>query len=51
MRDLSSATNYDAEWLQPVPAKAGDCIIFTEALTHGTMPWRAHTDRRTLFYK
>ena len=24
---------------------------FTEALTHGTLPWRAPTTRTTLFYK
>jgi len=26
-------------------------IIFTEALLHGTLPWRACHDRLTLFYK
>lgn len=34
-----------------VPAKAGDCILFTEALTHGTLPWRGDYTRRTLFFK
>lgn len=33
------------------PAPAGSAIIFTEALTHGTLPWRAKHQRRTLFYK
>eukprot|EP01050_Picozoa_sp_SAG11_P027729 SAG11_NODE_7137_length_1188_cov_2.129477_1_plen_67_part_10 len=42
----------EADWLQPVSAKAGDCILFTEALMHATMPWRlADAKRRTLFYK
>ncbi|NOK18520.1 phytanoyl-CoA dioxygenase family protein [Corallococcus carmarthensis] len=34
-----------------VAAPAGTAIIFTEALTHGTLPWRGKADRRTLFYK
>ena len=35
---------------QPV-VKAGDVIIFTEALVHGTMPWEGHHERRALLYK
>ena len=35
-RDLTKPENHSAEWLQRVPAKAGDCIIFTEALTRKT---------------
>ena len=43
------------EWIpdcvvQPA-AKAGSAILFTEALTHGTRPWRADRDRYVLFYK
>lgn len=34
-----------------VPAQAGDCIVFTEALTHGTLPWTAGHVRRTLYFK
>jgi hypothetical protein len=26
-------------------------LIFTEALTHGTMPWTAPQERRSLLYK
>jgi ectoine hydroxylase-related dioxygenase (phytanoyl-CoA dioxygenase family) len=37
--------------LRQVPMNAGDCVIFTEALTHGTLPWRAKHHRRSLFYK
>lgn len=31
--------------------KAGSAVIFTEALTHGAMPWRANHERRTLLYR
>jgi len=34
-----------------VPLAAGDVMLFTEALTHGTLPWRASWQRRSLFYK
>lgn len=30
---------------------AGDVLIFTEALIHGTAPWTASHERRTLLYK
>ena len=36
--------------LEPVPAKTGDAIIFTEALTHGSMVNRSGRPRRTLYY-
>ena len=32
-------------------AKAGSLVIFTEALTHGTAPWTAAHQRRSLLYK
>jgi ectoine hydroxylase-related dioxygenase (phytanoyl-CoA dioxygenase family) len=38
-------------WLVQPPMKAGDVLIFTEALTHGTMPWTATHERRALLYK
>ncbi len=34
-----------------VEAKAGSAIIFTEALTHGTLPWKATRERRAILYK
>lgn len=34
-----------------VTGPTGSAIIFTEALTHGTLPWRGSDDRRTVFYK
>ncbi len=36
--------------VQP-PVKAGDALFFTEALIHGTLPWRARHERKTLLYK
>jgi ectoine hydroxylase-related dioxygenase (phytanoyl-CoA dioxygenase family) len=38
-------------WVVRVPVKAGDAIIFSEACTHGTWPWRAQHERRSLLYK
>ena len=40
----------DQPFVRAVTGKAGTAIIFTEALTHGTMPWHGD-ERRTLFYK
>ena len=37
--------------VQALCEKAGTAIIFTEALTHGTLPWKGQHERRTLFYK
>ena len=34
-----------------VSAKAGDAIIFTEACSHGTVPWEGGEERCTIFYK
>jgi len=31
--------------------EAGDALIFTEALVHGTQPWKAPYERRALLYK
>lgn len=33
------------------PLAAGDAVIFTEALIHGTAPWTADHERRALLYK
>ena len=38
-------------WLQRIPLKAGSALIFTEALTHGTLSWTAAHERRALFYR
>ena len=52
---------FPAEWrnmedcIEPtvhrVTGPAGTAIIFTEALTHGALPWTGLDQRRTLFYK
>ena len=34
-----------------VCGKAGDCVIFTETCSHGTLPWRGKHQRRALLYK
>ena len=34
-----------------VNGKAGDVVIFTETLTHGTLPWKGDHQRRALLYK
>jgi hypothetical protein len=36
--------------LQP-EMKAGDVVFFAEATTHGTLPWRADHERRSILYK
>ena len=47
-RDLSEGIH---PTVKRIPARPGDAIVFTEALTHGTLPWTADTRRSTLFYK
>ncbi len=39
------------EHVVEVNGKAGDAIIFTETLTHGTLPWTADHQRRAVLYK
>ena len=40
-----------AHYVVQPPVAAGDVLIFTEALIHGTMPWTADHERRALLYK
>ena len=48
----SQLSNWDKDVpVHRVEAKAGDCILFTEKLKHGTIPWSGTGERRTLFYK
>ena len=35
---------------EPIPCRAGDAIIFTEALTHGSEPKLVKRPRRTLYF-
>ena len=37
--------------VEEITLKAGSAMIFTEALTHGTLPWKASHERRVLFYR
>ncbi len=39
------------EYVVEVHARAGDAVIFTETLTHGTLPWKGKHQRRALLYK
>ena len=39
------------EYVTEVHAKAGDAVIFTEACTHGTLPWTGDHQRRAILYK
>ena len=41
----------DADWVVQPSMAAGDVLIFTEALIHGTATWTADHERRTLLYK
>ena len=40
-----------AHYVTQPAVEAGDALIFTEALIHGTMEWRADHERRALLYK
>jgi hypothetical protein len=39
------------EYVVQPAAEAGDALIFTEAVIHGTMPWCSSMERRTLLFK
>jgi len=47
-QDLSKEV---ASYVKRVAVKAGDAIIFTEALIHGTLPWEVESKRSIVFYK
>lgn len=38
-------------FVERVTGPAGTAILFTEALTHGTLPWNGADERRTIFFK
>lgn len=48
---LDHAADRDAPWLTHVELSAGDAVIFTEALTHGSLDWAGPGIRRAFFYK
>ena len=39
------------EFVTEINAEAGDAVIFSEACTHGTLPWNADHQRRAILYK
>lgn len=41
----------DHEMVREVPLAPGDMVVFVEALTHGTLPWNAPHERRSVLYK
>jgi hypothetical protein len=41
----------DPHYVKQPAMKAGDVLFFTEALVHGTKPWTASHERRSLLYK
>jgi ectoine hydroxylase-related dioxygenase (phytanoyl-CoA dioxygenase family) len=41
----------DRSFVTTPPLEPGDAVIFTEALTHGTLPWASAQPRRALLYK
>ena len=43
--------HYEAGCVVTPTVSAGSLVIFTEALTHGTAPWRADHERRSLLFK
>jgi ectoine hydroxylase-related dioxygenase (phytanoyl-CoA dioxygenase family) len=49
--NFARPSGHPASWIVDVPLLAGDVVIFTEALTHGTSPWRAPYVRRSMLYK
>ena len=43
--------SFDRDLAVQVPMAAGDVVVFSEALIHGTLPWDGREERRTLVYK
>ena len=41
----------DMGLVEQVAMKAGDLLFFAETATHGTLPWKAAHDRRSVLYK
>lgn len=39
------------DWVEEIPLPAGSVLIFTEALTHCTLPWQAPYERRAVLCK
>ncbi len=43
--------NTDREAVRNLACKAGDLVIFMEATIHGSLPWKADYERRSLLYR
>jgi ectoine hydroxylase-related dioxygenase (phytanoyl-CoA dioxygenase family) len=43
--------DYGHPLIQEVALRAGDVVFFTEAITHGTLPWNGPFVRRSVFFK
>jgi hypothetical protein len=48
---LPPGTDLDDPMVVEVPLHAGDVMIFTEAIVHGTLPWEGPHERRSVLYK
>jgi hypothetical protein len=48
---LDESADRQHPWLTHAELRAGDAVIFTEALTHGSLAWTKAEPRRALFYK
>jgi hypothetical protein len=51
MFPLPETVGTDSPLVHQVAVEPGDAILFTEALTHGTLPWTSDWARRVLFYR
>ena len=51
MPDAVRSFDEDADYVVQPELRAGDVLIFTEALIHGTQAWTADHERRTLLFK
>ena len=40
-----------AEHVRQLEMQAGDCVVFSEATTHGALPWSAAHERRSLIVR
>jgi hypothetical protein len=50
-RELDVDLATERPFVRRVTGPAGTAVVFTEALTHGTLPWTGPGERRTLFLK
>lgn len=50
-QSLTAFAETPPPFVQNVPWRAGSVVLFTEALTHGTWPWTAESERRSILYK